>query len=167
MPLARNSSKLASRTDPMPAQYSAGAQAVAARASIDGEMSGFRHRHFLAVVIALAGAALAMAALAVASAEAATPTTRIVYATGKIVPIPAAIPHEAGDMVDRRIVPDLRWIAARYPIYITDGYSGPLPNGEHVGCDRCHTRHSDHYNGLAVDIVPLEGDPQCDRSWLP
>ena len=61
-------------------------------------------------------------------------------------------------MVDRRIVPDLRWIAARYPIYVTDGYSGPLPNGEHVGCNNCHVKDSDHYNGLAVDIVPLNGE---------
>ena len=66
--------------------------------------------------------------------------TRTVYATGKIVPIPASIPHEEGDMVDRRILPDLRWIAEHFPIYVTDGYSGPLPNGEHVGCNRCHTR---------------------------
>ena len=44
----------------------------------------------------------------------------------------------------------------RYPIYITDGYSGPLPDGEHVGCNSCHVKHSDHYNGLAVDIVPLD-----------
>ena len=28
-------------------------------------------------------------------------------------------------MVDSRIVPDLRWIAQRFPIYVTDGYSGP------------------------------------------
>ncbi len=66
-------------------------------------------------------------------------------------------------MVDSRIVPDLRWIAARFPIYVTDGYSGPLPNGEHVGCDNCHVRGSDHYNGLAVDIVPLHGTSgKCD-----
>ena len=45
----------------------------------------------------------------------------------KIVPIPASIPHEEGDMVDRRILPDLRWIAEHFPIYVTDGYSGPLP----------------------------------------
>ena len=80
-----------------------------------------------------------------------------VYATGKIVPIPASIPHEEGDMVDRRILPDLRWIAERFPIYVTDGYSGPLPGGGRAGCNRCHTRHSDHYNGLAVDIVPEGG----------
>ena len=57
-------------------------------------------------------------------------------------------------MVDRRILPDLLWIAEHFPIYVTDGYSGPLPGGGHSGCDRCHTRHSDHYNGLAVDLVP-------------
>ena len=105
--------------------------------------------------------------LCVSRADAVTVTARTVYATGKIVPIPASIPHEEGDMVDRRIVPDLRWIAARFPIFITDGYSGPLPNGRHVGCNRCHTRNSDHYNGLAVDIVPEGGGAKCDRSWLP
>ena len=68
-------------------------------------------------------------------------------------------------MVDRRIVPDLRWIAQRYPIYITDGFSGRLPDGEHVGCRGCHVEHSDHLNGLAVDIVPLNGDGRCDRTW--
>jgi hypothetical protein len=69
-------------------------------------------------------------------------------------------------MVDRRIVPDLRWIAAHFPIYVTDGYSGPLPDGEHVGCNNCHVRDSDHYNGLAVDVVPLGGTPgKCDSSW--
>ena len=86
---------------------------------------------------------------------------------GKIVPIPASIPHEAGDMVDRRIVPDLLWIAQRYPIYVTDGYSGPLPNGTHVGCNRCHTRGSDHYNGLAVDLVPAAAAAPLRQSWAP
>jgi hypothetical protein len=93
------------------------------------------------------------------------PATRLLYGVGRIVPIPASIPHEEGDMVDKRILPDLRWIAKRYPIYVTDGYSGPLPNGEHAGCNRCHTRGSDHYNGLAVDIVPLGGDGKCDSTW--
>jgi len=68
-------------------------------------------------------------------------------------------------MADRRIVPDLRWIAARFPIYVTDGYSGPLPNGEHVGCNNCHVRNSDHYNGLAVDVVPLHWSGRCDVHW--
>jgi hypothetical protein len=68
-------------------------------------------------------------------------------------------------MVDRRIVPNLRWIAQRFPIYITDGYSGKLRNGQHVGCRGCHVKHSDHYNGLAVDIVALRGGGRCDRGW--
>lgn len=119
----------------------------------------------LTVLVASAAWASAFVAWPAASAAAGPGPVRLVYATGKIVPIPASVPHEAGDMVDRRIVPDLRWLAARYPIYVTDGYSGPLPDGEHVGCHNCHTRGSDHYNGLAVDVVPLHGSGTCDESW--
>jgi hypothetical protein len=103
--------------------------------------------------------------LGVAQAGAAPPVTKLLYAPGKIVPIPASIPHEEGDMVDSRIVPNLRWLAKRYPIYVTDGYSGPLPNGEHAGCHGCHVKRSDHYNGLAVDIVPIEASFRCDAKW--
>jgi hypothetical protein len=133
------------------------------------------------LLLCLASLAPLLLCLGAAKASAATPpavtpptlpaptappaATRIVKAPGRIVPIPAAIPHEAGDMVDSRIVPDLRWIAQRWPIYVTDGYSGPLPNGEHVGCDECHVHDSDHYNGLAVDIVPTEPSSTCDSHW--
>ncbi len=68
-------------------------------------------------------------------------------------------------MIDSRLVPDLRWIAAHFPIYVTEGYSGPLPNGEYAGCHGCHVKHSDHYNGLAVDIVPLHWSDRCDANW--
>jgi hypothetical protein len=112
-------------------------------------------------------ALVALACWAVTFAQAGPDSVESKYSAGQIVPIPASVPHEAGDMVDSRIVPDLRWLAARYPIYVTDGYSGPLPNGEHVGCNNCHTRGSDHYNGLAVDIVPLNGSSSCDASWKP
>jgi hypothetical protein len=113
-------------------------------------------------------AVMALCLLAVASASAGPISTRLVHTPGEIVPIPASIPHEEGDMVDKRILGDLRWIAARYPIYVTDGYSGPLPNGEHVGCNQCHVKGSDHYNGLAVDVVPLGGAPgKCDNTWAP
>ncbi len=113
-------------------------------------------------------ALILVALLACAPAASAGPTgIRVVRAPGKIVPIPAAIPHEPGDMIDSRIIPDLRWIAARYPIYITDGYSGPRPGGgPKVGC-MCHTHGSDHYNGLAVDIVPIDGTTRCDARWRP
>ena len=117
------------------------------------------------VLVALA-ALLALGLLAANAASAGPASTRLVYAAGEIVPLPASIPHEEGDMVDKRIVGDLRWIAARYPIYVTDGYSGPLPSGEHAGCKMCHVKNSDHYNGLAVDIVPLGGTMgKCDASW--
>jgi hypothetical protein len=106
-----------------------------------------------------------LACLLTAPASAAPIPTRIASGPSEIVPIPAAVPHEEGDMVDRRIVPDLRWIAAHFPIFVTDGYSGPLPDGEHVGCDNCHVKHSDHYNGLAVDVVPPNGSGKCDSSW--
>ncbi len=122
-----------------------------------------RDRFALAAVTATA-----LLAWAAAPASAAPIPTRLIQASGEIVPLPASVPHEEGDMVDRRIVPDLRWLAANYPIYVTDGYSGPLPNGEHVGCHQCHVRNSDHYNGLAVDLVPLSGTPgKCDASWGP
>jgi hypothetical protein len=99
-------------------------------------------------------------------AGAAPPPSRFAYTGAEIVPIPASIPHEEGDMVDRRIVPNLRWIAQRFPIYVTDGYSGRLPgSGEHVGCRGCHVTGSDHHNGLAVDIVALNGRGGCDRAW--
>jgi hypothetical protein len=117
---------------------------------------------------ALAVFALSLAplfAVCAYSQAAPLPGTKLLYAQGKIAPIPASIPHEEGDMVDQRILPDLRWLARRYPILVTDGYSGPLPNGEHAGCHGCHVRGSDHYNGLAVDIVPLNGSGSCDSSW--
>lgn len=68
-------------------------------------------------------------------------------------------------MVDRRIIPNLRWIAERFPIYVNDGFSGRLPDGEHIGCHGCHVRGSDHHNGLAVDIVPLTPSSKCDENW--
>jgi hypothetical protein len=121
----------------------------------------------IAVLAALFCLSLLCLSPAGAAAEAPPGPTRIVRAPGQLVPIPASIPHEEGDMIDRRIVPDLRWIAARYPIYITDGYSGPLPEGGWAGCHGCHVKGSDHYNGLAVDIVPVGGGSTCDASWAP
>jgi hypothetical protein len=113
----------------------------------------------------LAIALLALFSQWTASASAGPAVTRLAYGTSEIVPIPAAIPHEEGDMVDRRIIPNLRWIAARFPIYVSDGYSGPLPNGERAGCNGCHVKHSDHYNGLAVDITPVNWSDKCDANW--
>lgn len=117
------------------------------------------------LLLALAAATLLACVGGAPAASAGPPPVRIVHAPGKIVPIPASVPHEEGDMIDSRLVPDLRWLAAHFPIYITDGYSGPLPNGEYAGCHRCHVGHSDHYNGMAVDIVPLHDTTTCDANW--
>ncbi|MEZ5076226.1 MAG: hypothetical protein R2725_02160 [Solirubrobacterales bacterium] len=114
---------------------------------------------------ALLGLLVASSAEGAVGTETARGTTRLLYAPGKIVPIPASIPHEEGDMVDRRILRDLRWLASKFPLYVTDGYSGPLPGGGHAGCHGCHVKGSDHYNGLAVDIVPLFGTARCDARW--
>jgi hypothetical protein len=104
----------------------------------------------------------------VADAAAAPPgPTRIVHTPGTLVEIPAAIPHEAGDLIDSRVVPDLRWLAARYPIFVTDGYSGPLADGERAGCDECHVANSDHLNGVAVDLIPTEDTTTCGPNWAP
>lgn len=117
--------------------------------------------------LATAAAIVACAGLQqAAGASLASPgVTRVAYGIGKIVPIPASIPHETGDMVDRRIIPDLRWIAERFPVYVTDGYSGRLPQGGHAGCFGCHTKNSDHHNGLAVDIVSSHFSFRCDAAW--
>ena len=141
IPCARKRSNVASRTVGIGRTLSRAA--IQGRGGVEGvDSAGVRNRPFsfrrdverIASPLALACAALLC--LAAPRAWPAGPTaTRLVYAAGKIVPIPASIPHEAGDMVDQRILPDLRWIAQRYPIYVTDGYSGPLPSGEHAGCD--------------------------------
>lgn len=100
------------------------------------------------------------------AASAAPLPTRIAFAPARIVPVPAAIPHSPGAMIDRRLVPNLRWLSRRFPIYVTEGYSGRLPGGgRQVGCRGCHVKNSDHHNGLAVDIVPLRGGGRCDRAW--
>jgi hypothetical protein len=146
----------------MPMQDSRDGRRTADKAGVSQRLLASAWVRFLAVFALSLAPLFAVCAYSQASP---IPATRLLYGTGKIVPIPAAIPHEEGDMVDKRILPDLRWIAKHYPIYVTDGYSGPLPNGEHAGCNRCHTRGSDHYNGLAVDIVPLNAGGKCDTTW--
>jgi hypothetical protein len=123
-----------------------------------------RAARFAAALIATA----ALAGLGAASSAATAPAYHTTSRPGKIVPLGAGVPHAEGVMVDRRIIPDLRYLARRYPIYVVEGYAGPLAGVGEVGCRKCHVAHSDHYNGLATDIVPLYWDGVgCDRSWKP
>jgi len=102
---------------------------------VPGTSDNPQHRWRASSAFAAVTLTALIACLCLAPAAGGAPIpTRFVYGSGEIVPIPASIPHEEGDMVDRRIVPNLRWLAQRYPIYVTDGYSGRLPNGEHAGC---------------------------------
>jgi hypothetical protein len=119
----------------------------------------------------LAAALLAIPLLAwlgAGSSAAVAPAYHTNYRPGKIVAVGSSVPHSPGVMVDRRIVSNLRYLAQTYPIYVAEGYAGPLAGVGQVGCRKCHVPHSDHFNGLAVDIVPLYWDGAgCDRSWKP
>jgi hypothetical protein len=59
---------------------------------------------------------------------------------GKFVPIPGF----PGERIDRRLLPDIRWMKHRFDIFITDGYS----------TDPVHAQNGEHPIGLATDIVP-------------
>jgi hypothetical protein len=59
---------------------------------------------------------------------------------GKFVPIPGF----PGEKIDRRLIPDIRWMTRKYDIFITDGYSR----------DPVHAENGEHPIGLATDIVP-------------
>ena len=122
------------------------------------------------VWLAAAATALALSAgVAATTASAfAPPSYHLNYRQGRIVSLPEKIPHAEGVMVDKRIVDNLRRLSNRYAIYVIEGYAGPLEGVGHVGCRKCHVKHSDHYNGLAADIVPLRWDGRgCDGSWKP
>lgn len=96
-------------------------------------------------LLALLLAAIFMATAA-APASAAMESTRlrknlcVTTGGGKFVPIPGF----PGEMIDRRLIPDIRWMRRKFDIYITDGYStAPY-----------HARNGEHPIGLALDIVP-------------
>jgi hypothetical protein len=59
---------------------------------------------------------------------------------GRFVPIPGF----PGERIDRRLLPDIRWMKRRFDIFITDGYSR----------DPVHAENGEHPIGLATDIVP-------------
>ena len=119
------------------------------------------------IVIAILCAGLIACLAPGAAARGGPAGIKVVRAPGKIVPIPASIPHQAGAMIDRRLIPDLRYLAAHFAISINEGYAGPLPGNPRkiVGCPRCHVADSDHKNGMAVDIGPRTPSARCDRHW--
>ena len=56
------------------------------------------------------------------------------------------IPHSGGARIDRRLLPDIRWMQRNYKIGIGDGYA---PTG--------HAANGEHPIGLALDIFSGNG----------
>ena len=91
----------------------------------------------LAVVVATVGAAPASADMQ------STKIRRHLCETvggGKFVEIPGY----PGEYIDRRLIPDIRWMKRNFDIFITDGYS----------TSSIHSPNGEHPIGLALDIVP-------------
>ena len=63
---------------------------------------------------------------------------------GRFVPIPGF----PGERIDRRLLPDIRWLRRRFKIFVTDGYS----------TSDVHALHGEHPIGLALDIVPYRSE---------
>ena len=123
--------------------YGPGADVAAQRATGDAGRRGAPSRRPPAVALLVALTTLGLAALAVASPMQSTKLgPRLCETTGggKFVRIPGF----PGEMIDRRLLTDIKWIEQRYPIFITDGYS----------MDDVHAENGEHPIGLALDIVP-------------
>ncbi len=112
------------------------------------------YKGLVTALAAVAALALALAGIAIARPHAKmtsvklSPTLCETTGGGKFV----AIPGFKGEMIDRRLLADIRWIQKRYPIFITDGYS----------MSDVHAENGEHPIGLALDIVP---DKAAGGTW--
>lgn len=102
-------------------------------------------RHFRQMT-SVAGVAVALAGVAAMPAAAEMRSEQIgkhlckTTGGGRFVDIPGF----PGERIDRRLLPDIRWMKRRYDIFITDGYS----------TSSVHSPNGEHPIGLALDIVP-------------
>jgi uncharacterized membrane protein YgcG len=106
-----------------------------------GRGNGLRARRALLLLAVVAGT-LALAASpadAMRSTKVAPHLCKTVKG-GRFV----AIPGFPGEEIDRRLLPDIRWMKRNFHIFITDGYSR----------DPAHAQNGEHPIGLAADIVP-------------
>ncbi|MGH2981034.1 MAG: hypothetical protein ACRDKV_03200, partial [Solirubrobacterales bacterium] len=74
--------------------------------------------------------------------------THVTYGPKRLVEIPESIPHDPGDRIDRRVLPQLRYLSRRFvTFFVADGYGG-----------KPHEKYGEHPLGLAVDVVPANWD---------
>lgn len=106
-----------------------------------GRERAFRARYVVAALAATAGAgALIASPAAAARSHKVAPHLCKTVRGGHFVPIPGF----PGERIDRRLLPDIRWMKRRFDIFITDGYSR----------NSVHAENGEHPIGLATDIVP-------------
>jgi hypothetical protein len=106
-----------------------------------GRGNGLRARRALLLLAAIAGAfALAATPATAMRSKKIAPHLCKTARGGRFVPIPGF----PGEKIDRRLLPDIRWMKRRFHIFITDGYSR----------DPVHAENGEHPIGLATDIVP-------------
>jgi hypothetical protein len=103
--------------------------------------NALRARYAVVVLAATAAAValIASPATAARSNKVAPHLCKTVHG-GRFVPIPGF----PGEKIDRRLLPDIRWMKRRFDIFITDGYSR----------NSVHAENGEHPIGLATDIVP-------------
>ena len=89
------------------------------------------------VLVALVAAAPASARMSSTKVE---PGVCLTEGGGRFVDIPGF----PGEMIDRRLLRDVRMLERRYKILMTDGFS----------LDSIHSANGEHPIGLALDIVP-------------
>ncbi len=105
-------------------------------------MSGSRAVRLLVGCLCMLVAVVAVSASATAKMRSTKLAPGLCETTGggKFVDLPGF----PGEMIDRRLLTDIRWLRKRYPLFVTDGYSsGPE-----------HAANGEHPLGLALDIVP-------------
>src|SRR5215217_941792 len=109
--------------------------------SMAGSRNGLRTRRVVLSLAAIAAALLLAAAPAAAMrSEKIAPHLCKTVRGGRFV----SIPGFPGEKIDRRLLPDIRWMKRRFHIFIIDGYS----------IDPVHAENGEHPIGLAIDIVP-------------
>jgi hypothetical protein len=100
-----------------------------------------RSKALIAIIItALAAGGLAQPAGARMKSTKLEPGLCLTVGGGRFV----EIPRFPGEMIDRRLLRDVRWLRRHYSIFVTDGYS----------TSGVHSPNGEHPLGLALDIVP-------------